>query len=271
MPAFVLQNALVRIVVSPQAGARAFAFEDLASGENAFTSIGALRDDVALEPPLSTADRIAKYTHDFPAGTFNRGYACAPLAGSDGAARLRCTYAAPDAGPHGARFERTLRLAPGERILAVEERAAFAGEPAELAGQHAVTVSSLAAGRSRAAAAQIVLAPEPQPLAPGSIRFVEHGNALGLYDPASQRLAAIAWHPGDVIDAQILERSGSIVVRLTRVDALPAHTYYLQQRAESLASAQEALAALAAHAASVAQGAELGAANIRRAGEVAER
>ncbi len=66
MPAFVLQNALVRIVVSPQAGARAFAFEDLASGDNAFTSVGALRDDVALEPPLSTADRIAKYTHDFP-------------------------------------------------------------------------------------------------------------------------------------------------------------------------------------------------------------
>ncbi len=133
-----------------------------------------------------------------------------------------------------------------------------------------MTVSSLAAGGSRAAA-QIVLAPEPQPLAPGSIRFVERGNALGLYDPATQRLAAIAWHPGDVTGAQILERRGSIVVRLTRVDALPAHSYYLEQRAETVSAAAEALAALAARAASVAQGAELGAANCGLSGEVAER
>lgn len=255
MPAFILQNALVRIVVSPAAGARAFAFEDVATGDNAFTTVGALRDDVALEPPLSTTDRIARYTHDFPAGTFNRSYACTPSDARAGEAALRCTYDAPDVIPHGARFERTLRLAPGERVLAVEERATFTGTSAELAGQHAVTVSSLAAGGSRtAAAAQIVLAPEPQPFVPLSRRRVERGNALGLYDPAARRLVALAWHPGDIVDAQILERRSSIVVRLTRADALPAHTYYTQQRAETLEKAQTALAALAARAARVAGG-----------------
>ncbi len=281
LPVFVLQNALVRVVVSPNAGARAFAFEDLATGDNAFTSVGALRDDVALEPPLSTTDRIARYTHDFPAGMFNRPYACAPLEDGSGAAALRCTYDAPDVVPHGARFERTLRLAPEGRTLAVEERAVFGGDPAERSGQHAVTVNSLALGDARPAPAhgdphsagstQSVLAPDPLPFVPLSIRRVESGNALGLYDPGSRRLAAIAWHPGDVVDAQILERRASIVVRLTRVDGLPAHTFYLQAPAPSLDAARSALAAFAARAARVSQGADSSAANCRQAGEVAER
>jgi hypothetical protein len=70
----VLDNGLVRLVVTPAAGARAFVFEDDVTGRSIFTSVGAMRDDVALEPPLSTTDRIAKYTHEFPAGMFNRDY-----------------------------------------------------------------------------------------------------------------------------------------------------------------------------------------------------
>lgn len=260
-PVFVLQNALVRLVVSPSAGARSFVFEDLATHESPFTSVGAFRDDVALEPPLSTTDRIAKYTHDFPAGTFNREYACAPLPGASKEAALRCTYDAPDAVPHGARFERTLRLAPDTRAVAVEERAAFAGTAEERAGQHAVTVSSLAAGDARAQATQIVLAPEPEPFAALTERRVGHGNALGLYDPPSHRLVAIVWHPGDVLDATILERRHSIVVRLTRVDAFPAHTWYMQGYVPSLEAARTELAAFAARAS---QGAHLPRANSRR-------
>ncbi len=260
-PVFVLQNALVRLVVSPAAGARSFVFEDLATHESAFTSTGAFRDDVAIEPPLSTTDRIAKYTHDFPAGTFNRDYGCAPLPVASQEAALRCTYDAPDALPHGARFERTLRLPADTRAVAVEERAAFAGTAEERAGQHAVTVSSLAAGDARAMATQIVLAPEPEPFAALTARRVGHGNALGLYDPPSRRFVAVVWHPGDVVDASILERRHSIVVRLTRVDGFPAHTWYVQGHAPSLDAARAELAALAAGAS---QGAGHPAANFRR-------
>ncbi|MBD5633235.1 MAG: amino acid permease, partial [Candidatus Eremiobacteraeota bacterium] len=71
--AVVLDNATVRLAIVPEAGARAFLFEDR-SGTSVFTTVGAMRDDVAVEPPLSQTDRIAKYTHQFPAGTFNRTY-----------------------------------------------------------------------------------------------------------------------------------------------------------------------------------------------------
>ncbi|HEV7180312.1 MAG TPA: beta-galactosidase, partial [Candidatus Baltobacteraceae bacterium] len=64
---FVLDNGAVRAVVVPNAGARAFVLEAPGSNRNAFTSIGALRDDVASPASPSPRDYIAAYTHPIEA------------------------------------------------------------------------------------------------------------------------------------------------------------------------------------------------------------
>ena len=97
--AVILANALVRVVISPQAGARAFIFEDRATKHSIFTTVGAMRDDVTPEPPLSTSDRIAKYTHQFPAGTFNRNYDVETLASGERAVSAARATRRPTSGP----------------------------------------------------------------------------------------------------------------------------------------------------------------------------
>jgi amino acid transporter len=223
--ALVLDNGIVRVVVAPDAGARAFVFEDVASGRSVFTSVGAIRDDVAIEPPLSTTDRIAKYTHDFPAGTFNRPYG-ATIDASGTSARVTVRYEAPDVLPNGATFERTIALEPDSRAFEVDERASIASGPASLDAQRAVSVTSLSVGNGIDMSTRRVLAPSPTPFVENASVRVTVENALGFYDTVTHELATIAWRPGDVEDATILERRYSIVVRLTLSRAHLARTRY---------------------------------------------
>ena len=137
----VLENSRVRIVIAPAAGGRAFAFEDLVHGTSAFTTVGALRDDVTIQPPPSKTDRIAKYTHTFAAGTFNRPYRISELGSNP--ARVTLTYDAPDVVPHGARFERTLILRKDSDKVDVEERFVPGAGGSD---QRHVVISSLAIG-----------------------------------------------------------------------------------------------------------------------------
>jgi hypothetical protein len=119
---YVLENHDVRVVISADAGARSFVFEDLASGRNAFTPIGALRDDTATPARPSTRDYIAAYTHPIEAGTFNREYDCKAISYAH-EAEVRCTYTAPDLAAAPIRFEKTFALAADARTLTVTERA----------------------------------------------------------------------------------------------------------------------------------------------------
>jgi amino acid transporter len=116
--AIVLSNHFVRAVISPGAGARSFVFEDVATQRNAFTTIGALRDDVASPQPPSARDYIAAYTHPFPAGTFNRTYACAIVERSP-VAQVRCDYDAHDLANVPIHFEKTFALGADTRTLVV--------------------------------------------------------------------------------------------------------------------------------------------------------
>jgi len=191
--AVVLDNGLVRVVIAPAAGARAFVFQDVATGRNVFTTVGAMRDDVAVEPPLSTTDRIAQYTHQFPAGTFNRPYATTIVAGGGSRAAARFTYDAPDVVPRGARFTREVTLAAGARAFALDEDFdPSAGGGAGDSTQRAVSVTSLAVGATANMTTQTVLTPDATAFAAGSTLTVAHGNALGYYDAAGHDLASIA-------------------------------------------------------------------------------
>ncbi|MDQ2858828.1 MAG: beta-galactosidase [Candidatus Eremiobacteraeota bacterium] len=252
----VLDNGIVRVVVSPAAGARAFVFEDLATGRNVFTTVGALRDDVALEPPLSQTDRIAKYTHDFPAGMFNRPYD-AQIAASGPRAGVRFRYAAPDVVPYGAVFSRSVALDPLARAFDVEESVDFPGAAGSL--QRAVSVTSLSVGDSGATRAtmstQHVLAPQATSLDSGTSLHVASGHALGYYDGATHELATIAWRAGDVEDALISERGASLVVRLTLAPGRAAHVRYGFEFAPSLDAARGVLEGADAAAQRAPQGA----------------
>jgi len=138
-----LANARVVAIVVPDGGGRLVAFAlRTASAHNAVNATGALRDDVLNEPPPSTTDRIAKYTHSYPAGTFNRPYQVEILATGTSEAVARLRYTAPDLGG-GAHFEKTFRLAADETRLVVDERVTFDGtDPA----QRAVVLDAVAAG-----------------------------------------------------------------------------------------------------------------------------
>lgn len=144
-PTIVLENARLRAIVVPNGGARLVVLQriDVPGGPlDATNATGALRDDVLIQPPPSTTDRIAAYTHTYPAGTFNRPYRAEILAARGDAVSVRFSYAAPDVVPHGARFEKTLTLAAGAPRLVVDERVTFPGDGA--ARQRAVTHDALA-------------------------------------------------------------------------------------------------------------------------------
>ena len=251
---FVLDNGRVRVALAPDAGARAFVFEDDATGRNVFTTVGALRDDVAVEPPLSTTDRIAKYTHQFPAGTFNRPYA-AEILENGRLARVRVTYDAPDVLPNGAHFERTLALAPNARAFEVTESAYFpaasTNEPQHAAdpqravsdSQRAVSVTSLSVGAGTDMSTRRVLAPNDAPFTAESTVHVTQGHALAFYDTATHELATIAWRAGDVEDATILERRYSLVIRLTLARDHPARLRFAYDLAPDAPTAATTLAA----------------------------
>ncbi|MBC5804228.1 MAG: beta-galactosidase [Candidatus Eremiobacteraeota bacterium] len=240
--AVVLDNTIVRVIVAPAAGARAFVFADDRTERNVFTTVGAMRDDVALEPPPSTADRIAKYTHTFPAGTFNRPYTAEII---DGGARAaaRFTYEAPDVLPHGAVFKRDVVLAPGERSFSVAERFTPLGSRPANAAQRAVSVTSLSVGDGTNITTRHVFAPDDSAFASGTTRTVEDGNALGYYDDVTHELATIAWKRGDVEEAAILERPYSLVARLTLARDHVAHLRFGYDSAASAAAARTQVAA----------------------------
>jgi hypothetical protein len=232
-PAVVLENALVRVIVAPDAGARAFVFEDRATHHSIFTSVGALRDDVTPEPPPSNTDRIAKYTHQFPAGMFNRPYSVTLHPADLASAVAEFRYTAPDVtlpgGPadalQTATFQRSVTLAPNVRTFSVDERVAFGDSSATQSSLRAVSVSSLAVGAATDMRTAFLLLPELEPFAAQATRRA-NGNAFGFYDAASGELATVAWHEGDVERADILEEDYSVVVRLTLAPNRLAHVEY---------------------------------------------
>ncbi len=111
-------------------------------GNNAFDATGAWRDDLSATSPPSPRDYIARYTHTYPAGTFNRAYDTQILS-SGARAVVRFRYTMPDATTSGTAFERIVTLEPGTPRAIVDERLIV--PPASAARQHAVVRSSIPA------------------------------------------------------------------------------------------------------------------------------
>ncbi len=207
-----LSNARVVAVIVPDGGARLVVFALRADlPYNAVNAIGALRDDVLLQPPPSTTDRIAKYTHSYAAGTFNRPYRADIITARGAEAAVRFRYAAPDLGG-GATIEKTVRLAANAARLVVDERVTFTGTEA---AQRAVTSSALAV-------------PEDA--------IVESAPAFMAWD--GRRCISVAWGAG-ALDRVTWTRYGSNGTLALVSAASTLHTTYAISRASSLRAARE--------------------------------
>ncbi|MBV9269480.1 MAG: beta-galactosidase, partial [Candidatus Eremiobacteraeota bacterium] len=130
-PDVIFRTRSTILLVSPMAGARSFIFqfsdgEVTTSQQNYFSTVGALRDDVSLEIPVSPRDYIGKYTHPISAGMFNRPYAVKVLRQGT-AGSVEFTYDAPDALPHGAFFDRVVSIDPKMDAFIVDEKVTFHG------------------------------------------------------------------------------------------------------------------------------------------------
>jgi hypothetical protein len=176
-----LANARVFAVFVPDGGARLVVFAQRSQrGYNATNATGALRDDVLVQPPLSTTDRIAKYTHSYPAGTYNRPYGTTIVATGGADAVVRFRYVAADLG--GAHIEKTVRLAADATRLIVDERVSF---DETNAAQRAVVLDAVAA-------------------APGD--FTDLGSTFVASDGTDA--VAITWNP-TAVDRATWTRYGS--------------------------------------------------------------
>ncbi len=199
----VLQNALLRAVLVPGGGGRLVVLQRIDGPVpiDAVNATGALRDDALLQPPPSRTDRIARYTHSYPAGTFNRPYRVSILAASGAVVRVRLEYDAPDIVPHGAHFEKTIALVAGAAHLVVDERVTFAAGP-HAERQRAVIRSALA------------LAPPVLPQSPERLGVPAEGPApaptavpIELAAPAGvaawtgSAALTVMWNPGAVAQA----------------------------------------------------------------------
>jgi hypothetical protein len=190
----VLQNAKVRLVISRRAGGRAFVFEDLAHHTSAFTTVGALRDDVSIRPPPSKTDKIAAFTHTYPAGTFNRTYNVTRRSVNS----VALSYVAPDVLPHGARFERVVTLPNDSNEFSVRQRLVpLHGDRS----QRLIVRSSLAIGRTD----------EPDWHPPQ--RF-ETADGFALYDPATHEFVMVRWERGAVESARLENGDRQVLVSL---------------------------------------------------------
>jgi hypothetical protein len=220
-PRITLFNDVVSVTLAPAAGARAFTFRDLRGPfvASVFTSVGALRDDVAIQPPLSTTDRIGKYTRSFPAGFFNRPYTfeLAPdTPQTTASATLR--YDAPDVVPNGAHVERTITLLPRESGFTVDQRVTFGLGP-NADRQRAVRYDSFATV--------------------GATLIDDRAQGgVGWYDPGTGRVASASWRPGDVEDAQLIPERTSTVLRLQFSPGGRRRTRYALDPADSLDAAR---------------------------------
>jgi Glycosyl hydrolases family 35 len=117
---WVLENAGLRLIVSPESGGRAIALMDKVTGLNLSTSVGLLRDNFSFaENPAGTNPERARGRY----GLFNRPYS-AEWVSQETNPVLKMRYDAPDIFPFGANIEKSAQF-EGAETLRVDYRVAL--------------------------------------------------------------------------------------------------------------------------------------------------
>jgi len=239
---WILENAALRLIVSPKSGGRALALVVKENGADLFTSVGGVRDNFSFTPnPPGISPERARGRY----GLFNRNYSAewTPEAANPA---LRLRYHAPDVFPHGATIEKMLSLEGPETVhvnyavtLDADERAekANAGDGAAQNEPHPqafVAVNSLPAVSDSARVTRICwnrtafdaqtakdsAAPERPASQSGPEAhcedFVPGGPALNLPEEANQLEVRTRGRPGVAVEWD----SGKMVVEPQRYSLL---------------------------------------------------
>lgn len=204
---YVMENEFLRLVVSPNAGARAFTLLNKRTGENVFTSIGGLRDKfVELDPADPTRNPRRKRG---AYGTFNRAYSAEVVAGMGSQSVLKLGYDAPDVFPSGARIERTITLKAGEEFFTVDYRVT----PKAADGKQAFwSASSIVVGDPANQARRFVTAGGAFEFAAAKTRAL---NAGWLAAPVGGRNTfGIFWRETEIATAEVEMKDFSSLVNL---------------------------------------------------------
>ncbi|MGA8145227.1 MAG: beta-galactosidase [Candidatus Acidiferrales bacterium] len=121
---WILENANLRMIVSPESGGRALALVDKSVGMNVSTSVGLLRDNFSFtENPQGASELRMRGRY----GLFNRPY-IAEWGGDEKDPVLKLQYDAPDIFPGGASVEKAIQL-EGTNGIRVEYRIALKAAP----------------------------------------------------------------------------------------------------------------------------------------------
>jgi len=143
---WVLENAGLQLIVSPESGGRAIALVEKSSGASLSTSVGLFRDAFSYtENPLGGNEQRARGRY----GLCNRAYT-AEWQSDPANPALKLHYDAPDVVPAGARIEKTIQFESATSLL-VEYRVALnagkvnAGVPANSPPQSFVAINSFPA------------------------------------------------------------------------------------------------------------------------------
>jgi hypothetical protein len=147
---WVLENAGMRLIVSPESGGQAIALVDKPSGANLSTSVGLLRDAFSYaENPEGASERRAHGRY----GLFNRAYT--PVWQSEQTnPAVKLQYDAPDIFPSGAHIEKTIQFETAS-TLRVDYRVGLNAIKGDAAAQPNSTPQSFVAVNSFPAAAQV--------------------------------------------------------------------------------------------------------------------
>jgi hypothetical protein len=106
---WVLENANLRLIMSPASGGRALALVDKSTGFDVLSSVGALRDGFSFTPnPPGISPERARGRYGF----FNRVYEAA-WAADDKNTAMTLRYHAADAFPYGADIEKRVEITGG--------------------------------------------------------------------------------------------------------------------------------------------------------------
>lgn len=106
----ILENRMLRCMVSPRAGGRSFALVDKKTNTNAFNSVGAMKDTFTTRFEPRDLKDVSFYTRMNWLGLYNRAYDFKVVSAFGATAEVRLSHFAPDIYPSGVRLERTLTL-----------------------------------------------------------------------------------------------------------------------------------------------------------------
>jgi hypothetical protein len=208
---YVLENENLRLIISPNAGARAFALINKRTGANVFTSVGGLRDKfVELDPQDPTRNPRRKRGMY---GTFNRQYAAEIKEGMGSRVVLTLSHDAPDVYPAGARIERSIVLNAGAEHFTVDYRVTPSAKTAD-GKQSFWSSNSIAAGDPNNKARQFVAADGPFDFAPAKNRSLNVAGGWVAAQISEQETFGVFWRPGEVNAAEVEMKDFSSLVNL---------------------------------------------------------